>query len=173
MGHLFCGCGRCPILRTPLLPVPFLGLSHLLDRGAGLFSLALGRIRINIPLYHFFRPLSSSKLHKYLSQNLCNILSQIFSITYWLLKSCVVLYICKVEKGKTHWFVKTISKNRLTKFGKYDIIVIENKKRITNEIETFIFSKKIKKILDKNKKIWYNLYIKVKKVKKIKKFKKK
>ena len=49
--------------------------------------------------------------------------------------------------------MKTISKNRLTKFGKYDIIVIENKKRITNEIETFIFSKKIKKILDKNKKI--------------------
>ena len=65
----------------------------------------------------------------------------------------MVSYICKVEKGKIYWFVKTISKNRLTKFGKYDIIVIENKKRITNEIETFIFSKKIKKILDKNKKI--------------------
>ena len=65
--------------------------------------------------------------------------------------------------------MKTISKNRLTKFEKYDIIVIENKKRITNEIETFIFSKTIKKILDKNKKIRYNLYIKVKKVKKINK----
>lgn len=149
----------CPIFGT----VPFIG------HGVGLYSLALGRIRINIPLYHFFCPLSSGKLHKYLSQNLCNILSQIFSITYWLLKSCVVSYICKVEKGKTHWFVKIISKNRLTKFGKYAIIVIENKKRITNEIETFIFSKKIKKILDKNKKIWYNLYIKVKKVKKINK----
>ena len=68
-------------------------------------------------------------------------------IDFWSL--CVVSYICKVEKGKTHWFVKTISKNHLTKFGKYVIIVIENKKRITNEIETFIFSKKIKKILDK------------------------
>ena len=62
----------CPIFGT----VPFIG------QGAGLFSLALGRIRINIPLYHFFRPLSSGKLHKYLSQNLCSILSQIFSITY-------------------------------------------------------------------------------------------
>ena len=48
--------------------------------------------------------------------------------------------------------MKIISKNRLTKFGKYDIIVIENKKRITNEIETFIFSKKIKKYLTKTKK---------------------
>lgn len=62
----------CPIFGT----VPFIG------QGAGLFSLALGRIRINIPLYHFFCPLSSGKLHKYLSQNLCNILSQIFLIIY-------------------------------------------------------------------------------------------